>query len=97
VGIAGSTVLDDDVMMAGQSGATGHVHLGRGAIVGAKSAVTKNVGEGHHVSGIPAGDVDEWRESAVLVRRLPELRKAVADLEARLAAVEGRLREAFPL
>jgi UDP-3-O-[3-hydroxymyristoyl] glucosamine N-acyltransferase len=97
VGIAGSTVLDDGVMMAGQSGATGHVHLGKGAIVGAKSAVTKNVADGQHVAGIPAGDVDEWRESAVLVRRLPELRRTVTDLEARLAALETRLREKFPL
>jgi hypothetical protein len=33
-------VLEDRVMMAGQSGVTGHVRLGHGAIVGAKSAVT---------------------------------------------------------
>ena len=92
VGIAGSTVLEDDVIMAGQSGATGHVHLGKGAIVGAKSAVTKNVAAGEHVTGIPAVDVTEWRESVVLIRRLPELRKAVADLEARLDAMESRLK-----
>jgi len=89
-GIAGSTVLDDDVMMAGQSGITGHVHLGRGAIVGAKSAVTKDVPAGHHVAGVPAGDVAAWRESAVLLRRLPELREALRALEARLAALEAR-------
>lgn len=91
VGIAGSTVLEDGVVMAGQSGATGHVRLGRGAMVSAKSAVTKDVDPGQHVAGIPAGDVAQWREAAVLVRRLPELRKAVADLEARLAALEARL------
>ena len=91
VGIAGSTVLEDRVMMAGQSGATGHVRLGAGAIVGAKSAVTKDVGPGEHVAGVPAGDVAAWRESAVLVRRLPELREALARLEARLAALEARL------
>ena len=92
VGIAGSTVLDDDVVMAGQSGITGHVHLGRGAKVGAKSAVTKDVAAGHHVAGVPAGDVEEWREATVLVRRLPELRKAVADLETRLAALEAKVK-----
>jgi UDP-3-O-[3-hydroxymyristoyl] glucosamine N-acyltransferase len=92
VGIAGSTVLEDDVMMAGQSGITGHVHLGRGAKVGAKSAVTKDVAAGHHVAGVPAGDVEEWREATVLVRRLPELRKAVADLEMRLAALEAKVK-----
>jgi UDP-3-O-[3-hydroxymyristoyl] glucosamine N-acyltransferase len=91
VGIAGSTVLDDAVMMAGQSGATGHVRIGRGAVVGAKSAVTKDIESGHHVAGIPAIDVDVWRESAVLLRRLGEMRKMLLDLDARLASLESRL------
>ncbi len=91
VGIAGSTVLEDAVMMAGQSGAAGHVRLGAGAVVLAKSAVTKDVAAGEQVAGIPAGDAAEWREVSVLLRRLPELRKTVASLEARLAALEARL------
>jgi len=93
VGIAGSTVLDDGVVMAGQSGATGHVHLGRGVIVGAKSAVTKDIEPGSHVTGIPAGDVDEWRETTVLLRRLPDLKRQVSELEARLEALEERARQ----
>jgi len=89
VGIAGSTVLEDDVVMAGQSGATFHVRLGKGAVVGAKSAVTKDVKPGSHVAGIPAGDVALWRESAVLLRRLPQLRKLMAAIDARLSAIEA--------
>ncbi len=92
VGVAGSTTLDDDVIMAGQSGATYHVRLGKGVIVGAKSAVTKDIPAGKHVAGIPAGDLDAWRESAVLLRRLPELREHIAQLEARLARLEERMR-----
>jgi UDP-3-O-[3-hydroxymyristoyl] glucosamine N-acyltransferase len=88
VGIAGSTTLDDGVIMAGQSGATGHVHLGRGVVVGGKSVVTKDIEAGQHVTGMPAGDVGEWRESVVLVRRLPEFRRLLSDLEARLAVLE---------
>lgn len=87
-GIAGSTVLDDDVIMAGQSGATGHVHLGKGAVVSAKTAVTKDVPAGQQVAGIPAVPVDAWREAAVLMRRLPELREQIAALEARLTKLE---------
>ena len=90
-GIAGSTVLGDDVVMAGQSGASGHLHLGRGVIVSAKSVVTKDIGDGKHVAGFPATDVGEWRDMVVLVRRLPELRKLLADLEARLSVLETRL------
>jgi UDP-3-O-[3-hydroxymyristoyl] glucosamine N-acyltransferase len=96
VGIAGSTVLGDAVVMAGQSGATGHVHLGKGVVVGAKSAVTKDIEAGRHVTGVPAGDVAEWRESVVLVRRLPELRRAISDLERRLEALERRLNDRQP-
>ncbi len=92
VGIAGSTVLDDDVIMAGQSGSTGHVHLGRGVRVGAKSAVTKDVPAGGHVAGIPAMDLGDWREIVVLGRRLPEIRRDLADLETRLAAIEQQLK-----
>ena len=93
VGIAGSTVLEDDVVMAGQSGATGHIRLGRGAVVGAKSAVTKDIEPGRHVTGVPAGDVADWRESVVLIRRLPDLRRAVAELERRLESLERRLKD----
>jgi UDP-3-O-[3-hydroxymyristoyl] glucosamine N-acyltransferase len=93
VGIAGSSVLDDGVIMAGQSGATGHVRLGAGAKVGAKSAVTKDVGAGEHVAGIPAGDVAEWREATVLIRRLPELRRTLTLLESRMADLEARLKQ----
>jgi UDP-3-O-[3-hydroxymyristoyl] glucosamine N-acyltransferase len=84
-------VLGDGVVMAGQSGATGHIHVGAGAIVGAKSAVTKDVAAGEHVAGIPAGAAAEWRESIVLVRRLPELRRSLQQLETRLAALEAVL------
>jgi len=93
-GIAGSSQLDDGVTVAGQAGITGHVHVGRGAIVGAKSVVSKDIEPGRHVTGFPAVDIDQWRESVVLLRRLPELRQAVGDLEARLAALEHRVRQA---
>ncbi|MBN2379169.1 UDP-3-O-(3-hydroxymyristoyl)glucosamine N-acyltransferase [candidate division WOR-3 bacterium] len=53
-GIAGSAVLEDGVVLAGQSGVKDHVHIGAGAVVYAKSAVFKNVAPGERVSGIPA-------------------------------------------
>jgi UDP-3-O-[3-hydroxymyristoyl] glucosamine N-acyltransferase len=91
VGLAGSTRLGDSVVMAGQSGAAGHLHLGDRVMVSAKSAVTHDVPDGTHVAGIPAVQVEAWREAVVLVRKLPALRATVAALEARLAAVEQRL------
>jgi UDP-3-O-[3-hydroxymyristoyl] glucosamine N-acyltransferase len=89
VGIAGSTTIDDGVTFAGQSGAVGHVHIGKGVVVTAKSAVTHDVDAGQMVAGFPAVDIADWRRAEVLVRKLPELRKQLADLEARLAAIEA--------
>jgi UDP-3-O-[3-hydroxymyristoyl] glucosamine N-acyltransferase len=89
-GVAGSTVLEDDVVLAGQAGVTGHVRLGRGAIVGAKSAVTKDIDAGTHVVGIPAIEEKAWRDATVLLRRLPQLRDELRDLEARLSALESK-------
>jgi UDP-3-O-[3-hydroxymyristoyl] glucosamine N-acyltransferase len=88
-GVAGSSELEDWVILAGQSGVTGHVRVGAKTKVGAKSVVTKDIGPGEHVTGFPAVDVEAWRETAALVRRLPELRQRVLDLEARLAALEA--------
>ena len=91
-GIAGSSTLDDDVVVAGQSGVTFHVRVGRGSVIGAKSVVTKDLEPGQHVTGIPAIPVVEWREATVLMRRLPELRQTLADLQSRLDALEARLK-----
>jgi UDP-3-O-[3-hydroxymyristoyl] glucosamine N-acyltransferase len=92
VGIAGSTVIGDSVTFAGQSGAVGHVHIGQGVVVTAKAAVTHDVEAGETVAGFPAIDIADWRRSEVLVRKLPELRKHLADLETRLALLEAKLR-----
>ncbi len=89
-GIAGSTTLGDDVVLGGQSGISGHLTVGAGVKVSAKSVVTKDIADGEHVAGIPAVDVVEWREHVAIARRLPELRRAVAALDARLAALEPR-------
>jgi UDP-3-O-[3-hydroxymyristoyl] glucosamine N-acyltransferase len=91
VGIAGSTIVEDDVMMAGQSGVTGHVRIGAGAIVGAKSAVLQSVDAGSFVTGHPAFDHTDWRKASVVFRQLPALKKRVEELEQRLAELEEKL------
>jgi UDP-3-O-[3-hydroxymyristoyl] glucosamine N-acyltransferase len=91
VGIAGSSVLEDDVVMAGHSGVTGHVRVGKGVKVSAKSAITKDIPAGRHVAGIPAIPVAEWREAVVLSRKLPLLRQTLLDLVERVRALEKAL------
>jgi UDP-3-O-[3-hydroxymyristoyl] glucosamine N-acyltransferase len=93
VGIAGSTIIEDDVMLAGQTGVVGHVRIGKGAIVGAKSAVTHSVDAGDFVTGHPAIEHQEWRKSSVIFRHLPSFKKRVEELEQRIAELEGKLAE----
>jgi len=88
VGIAGSTVVEDGVVMAGQVGVTGHVRVGRGAVANAKTGITKDVPPGTHLSGMPGWEVSEWRTAFVLLRRMPEFRRRLLELEARLKALK---------
>ncbi len=81
-GISGSTRLGHHVIFAGQSGAVGHIHLGDGAKVGAKSAVTRDVPAGAFVTGHPAQDHRRWLKERALSSRLEEFFKRVRRLEA---------------
>ena len=91
VGIAGSTVVEDDVMVAGQSGVAGHVRVGARAKIGAKSAVLQSVDAGSFVTGHPAFDHTDWRKASVVFRQLPALKKRVEELEQRIAELEEKL------
>ena len=53
-GIAGSTVLEDFVVLAAQVGVLGHLTIGRGARVGGQSGVSHDVPAGTEVFGTPA-------------------------------------------
>jgi UDP-3-O-[3-hydroxymyristoyl] glucosamine N-acyltransferase len=92
-GIAGSTTVADDVTIAGQSGVVGHVRIGTGAIIGAKSSVTRSLDAGAFVTGNPAIDHRDWRKASVIFRRLPALKKRVEELEQRLAELEEKVAE----
>ena len=89
VGIAGSTIIEDDVVLAGQVGVNGHVRVGKGTRVTGQTGITKTVPAGSFISGLPAIDNRIWRKAAASFQLLPALRKRVAALERRLAALEG--------
>jgi UDP-3-O-[3-hydroxymyristoyl] glucosamine N-acyltransferase len=85
VGIAGSTHIGDDVTFGGQVGVGGHLTIGRGAVAVGQSGVTNSLDAGQMVAGYPAIDAREWRKASVVFRRLPELKRRLEQLEARLA------------
>ena len=88
VGIAGSTTIEDGVTLAGQVGVAGHITMGKGTIATAQTGVPNSVEPGSFISGYPAINNRDWLRASAVFRRLPQLRKAVADLEARLAELE---------
>jgi UDP-3-O-[3-hydroxymyristoyl] glucosamine N-acyltransferase len=87
VGIAGSTEIADEVVFGGQVGVGGHLTIGRGAIAVGQSGVTHSLDPGVMVAGYPAIDSREWRKASVIFRRLPELKRRIEELEARLLEV----------
>ena len=89
VGIAGSTTVEDDVVLAGQVGVNGHVTIGKGTRATGQTGITNDVPAGSFVSGLPAIDNRAWRKAAASFRLLPALRKRVAELERRLAELDG--------
>jgi UDP-3-O-[3-hydroxymyristoyl] glucosamine N-acyltransferase len=91
VGIAGSTTIEDGVTLAGQVGVAGHLILGKGVVATAQTGIPNSVEAGGFVSGYPAIPNRDWLRSSAIFRRLPELKKTVADLQQRLEALEARL------
>jgi len=91
VGLAGSVSTGDFVVCAGQAGVADHVHLGKGAVVGAKAGVHRDVPDGQTHSGNPAGPVAETSRQIMMLRRLPEIREKVKQMEKDLEALRARL------
>jgi UDP-3-O-[3-hydroxymyristoyl] glucosamine N-acyltransferase len=92
VGIAGSTTIEDRVTLAGQVGVSGHITIGKGTIATAQTGIPNSVEPGSFISGYPAIANRDWLKSSAIFRKLPELRKAIADLDARLERLESRLK-----
>jgi UDP-3-O-[3-hydroxymyristoyl] glucosamine N-acyltransferase len=93
VGIAGSTSIGDNVTLAGQVGVAGHVTIGNGVSAVGQTGITNSVPDGTFVSGYPAIDNKEWLKSSVIFKKLPELRKKIADMEQRILELEAALEE----
>jgi UDP-3-O-[3-hydroxymyristoyl] glucosamine N-acyltransferase len=81
-------VIGSQVRIGAAAGLNGHITVGDGASIGARSGVMRSVAPGQVVSGHPAVDHAQQRRIMVAQTQLPELAKRVRRLEARLAALE---------
>ncbi len=89
VGVAGSTTTGDWVVMAGQVGVRDHVHIGDKAILGARSGVSNDIEAGKIVLGEPAIDLRDRKLQLAALSKLPDMRRDVKQLAARVTQLEG--------
>jgi UDP-3-O-[3-hydroxymyristoyl] glucosamine N-acyltransferase len=78
-GIAGSSELGDFVVMAGQSGTSGHVKVGAGAQIAGTAHATKDVPPGMRIGGTPGRPIGQWRREVAVVARLAKQSRAARD------------------
>ena len=89
-GLAGSTVLERNVLLAGQVGSSGHLTVHEGAIVYAQSGIGGDVEAGARISGSPAFAANEWLRAVTAYPKLPELLRTVRELKKKVDELEKR-------
>ncbi|HWC95511.1 MAG TPA: UDP-3-O-(3-hydroxymyristoyl)glucosamine N-acyltransferase [Candidatus Sulfopaludibacter sp.] len=87
-GLAGSSVLEKNVLLAGQVGISGHLTIHDNVVIYAQSGVGGDVAAGSVISGSPAFDAREWLRAITAFQKLPEILKAVRQLERRSRSME---------
>lgn len=70
VALAGSTIIEDNAVLGGRVGSTGHLRIGAGAQISADSMITKSVAAGQRMGGSPAKPVKIWRREQATLARL---------------------------
>jgi len=90
-GMAGSTIVGGEVQIGGQVGLAGHLKVGDRAVLAAKSGVISDIPEDSYYFGYPARPQREWMTMLAGLRRLPDLRRQVRELERRLAELEDQV------
>ena len=89
-GLAGSSVLERNVLLAGQVGISGHLTIHENAVVYAQSGVGGDVEPGARISGSPAFAASEWLRAITTFPRLPELLRTVRELKKKIDQLEKK-------
>ena len=87
-GIAGSSVLEDDVTVSVQVGITDHVTIGKGATLAGRTGVTNDIEAGALVSGFPARPHNAAKRALVLAADLPIMSRKLRLLEKKVDAMQ---------
>jgi UDP-3-O-[3-hydroxymyristoyl] glucosamine N-acyltransferase len=79
-GIAGCSVIEDDVVLLGQVGVIKEMHIGKGALVNSKSLVIQPLAGGKQYFGWVARETRQTMRELVATRKLPDLLKKIEGL-----------------
>ncbi|HEY3443177.1 MAG TPA: UDP-3-O-(3-hydroxymyristoyl)glucosamine N-acyltransferase [Paludibaculum sp.] len=92
-GIAGGSVVEDYAVIGGQVGIGDNVTIQARAVIGSGAGILTGKivrGGGQVYWGTPARPLKEYLEAQANVARLPALKRELAELKARLAALEKK-------
>lgn len=70
VGLSGSTSTGRNVVLGGQAGSVGHLHIGEFSQIGAKSGITKDVKPFSKMAGYPLLPLQDWLKTHAITRKL---------------------------
>jgi len=77
------------VMLGGQVGSGGHLHIGDGVKVAAQSGIHSDLAAGGTYGGYPAVEIRQWRRYSSGLLRLGELLRRVRRLERKVGLDDG--------
>lgn len=80
-GLAGGITVGNRVILGGQVGIANQAKIGDGVQAGAKAAILSDIEPGKSVLGTPAMEVKAFYKSAAVFPRLPEMRRAIRELQ----------------
>lgn len=89
-GLAGSSILEKNVLLAGQAGVSGHLTIHDNAVIYAQSGIGGDVAAGAAVSGSPAFDSRVWLRAITAFPKLPDVLRSMRQLEKRVEELEKR-------
>jgi UDP-3-O-[3-hydroxymyristoyl] glucosamine N-acyltransferase len=91
-GIAGSSILEGDVVIGGQVGIADHCHLEGNCAVGAQAGIPtgKTIRRGQVVWGTPARPLDRFKEQYAWFGQLPALGKRLRTLETAIGRIMSK-------
>ncbi len=90
VGVAGSTVLGNGVVMGGGSAARDHVKIADGTMVAARGGIGSDTSPGEILAGYVGTPHKQWLREQAAIHKLPELIKTVRALEAEIEKLKSK-------